>query len=464
MPHFILIRPTRRKTRSIRSLLCFILAVPSKTTTSRGSNGDEISLLSPPPPPLPSSSFFPSDASLSELETSSLTEENPRLQHSATIQHVLDQITKWQHAKYEQQQKKQQQNHHHHKSLPFVTASFAQSLNGILAPHCEEEHTVDGEEEHGLYVMMEGTTTTTTAISATDRIVTSSNTPPTASKKKKTTTTSNYPLSGPSSLVLTHGIRSIHDGILIGGRTLSMDNPRLTNRLWTTITGSNSSNVVQQPVPIILDTHLTHLGRLGSNCRAALTVAKSSNKNASITMIVCCSHQAAMSWKESPIPSLQHVVQILPCRCCSSSRSRTDDIRDDESPTHSSSSQQEELDLKDVLSKLCNVHGIKSIMVEGGATVLTSFLEQNLIDCLCITIAPTILRSGSSLQPTSLRHHIHLPSLQTSRTATAATSTTEKQQTSFPTATGQLEFLQLGSDCCFLCPLLSGWNGPTLQQ
>jgi riboflavin biosynthesis pyrimidine reductase len=385
-----------------------------------------LSLSSSPPPSLSSAVA----ASVSAPATSSnATDQDSLLHGRATIQHVLDQITKWQHVKTQQQQRLALNVDDHHRqqaNMPFVTASFAQSLNGILAPYCEDEHFAADREKHSLNMIMDGTTTTTTVANTST---------PSPRKKKKKTTTSNYPLSAPSSLVLTHGIRSIHDGILIGGRTLSMDNPRLTNRLWTR-TGNN--NAVVQPIPIVLDTHLTHLRRLGAHCRAATAAA---NNNKSI-MIVCCSHQAATQWKESPIPALEHAVQILPCRCCSSRTVDNDD-----------SDQSLQLDLKDVLSRLCDLHGIQSIMVEGGATVLSSFLEQNLIDCLCITIAPTILMSGSSLKPNSRQHiHLSLPPAE----APAA----EQQQ---PTM-GQLKFLQLGSDCCFLCPLLSGWNVPPSQQ
>jgi riboflavin biosynthesis pyrimidine reductase len=215
-----------------------------------------------------------------------------------------------------------------------------------------------------------------------------------------------------------------------------MDNPRLTNRLWTgsnvvTYDDDDHCHYQQQPIPIILDTHLTHLRRLGANCQAAAVTIAAKNNNKNMMMIVCCSFKAAMSWKESPIPALQQHVQILPCHCCTDKNKNNS-----HSPPHSLL-----LDLRDVLSKLYNMHGIQSIMVEGGATVLSSFLEQNLIDCLCITIAPIILISGSSLQAPSLLRHIHL----------SPTTTT----------TGQVaEFLQLGGDCCFLCPL-SGRNAPT---
>jgi 2,5-diamino-6-(ribosylamino)-4(3H)-pyrimidinone 5'-phosphate reductase len=185
---------------------------------------------------------------------------------------------------------------------PFVTAAFAQSLDGYMAAY-------DGA-----------------------------------------TTTSNYPLSGDESLLLTHALRSMHEGILLGGRTFSIDNPRLTNRLWGAATDDSAS----QPRPILLDSNLNHVQTLGTNCRL---------KNP----IICCSEEAAFSLESLPFDA-----QILACQ-------RTSDGK---------------LDIRDVLQQLKLRHGIKSIMVEGGAAVLSSFFEKDLVDALCTTIAPKILHSG----------------------------------------------------------------------
>jgi 3,4-dihydroxy 2-butanone 4-phosphate synthase/GTP cyclohydrolase II len=83
---------------------------------------------------------------------------------------------------------------HRNKKSPFVTLTFAQSLDGFIS----------------------------------------------ISKKKRT------PISGYESIILTHQLRSIHDAILVGIGTVLSDDPQLTVRL---IKGQN-------PQPIILDTHL----------------------------------------------------------------------------------------------------------------------------------------------------------------------------------------------------------------
>jgi riboflavin-specific deaminase-like protein len=189
------------------------------------------------------------------------------------------------------------------KDLPFVTLTYAQSLDGKIA----------------MYL-------------ADSRVATSSN----------------LPLSGPESLLMTHALRSIHDAILIGGRTLTIDNPRLSNRLWS---GAEED---RQPRPVILDSSLKNIRKLGWICGAKAP-------------IVCCSEDAASTVSSDEIPP--HIT-ILPCRVSS-----TDGM----------------LDLRDVLAKLREIFGLQSVMVEGGATVLSSFANYHLADCICATVSPKLL-------------------------------------------------------------------------
>ena len=187
-------------------------------------------------------------------------------------------------------------------------------------------------------------------------------------------TSSNFAISGPESLRLTHALRSIHDAILVGGRTLSVDNPRLTNRLWPV------SHETSKPcIPVVLDTHLHHIRSLGDTMRAH-------------DPIVCCSQQAyEQACAAGTIPPS---VQLLPCN--------TRVVR------HTNGEEKEVLNLHDVLSRLHQQYGIESIMVEGGASVLSMFAtgdpcenndkdsndESSLFDCLCVTISPKLLGSN----------------------------------------------------------------------
>ena len=190
---------------------------------------------------------------------------------------------------------------------PYLTLTFAQSLDGKLAPY------VDPNEE---------------------------------------TTAANYVISGPESLLMTHALRSIHDGILVGGRTLSIDNPRLTNRLWC---NGNTA----QPRPIVLDPTLQHIQQISTSIR--------SNRP-----LVFCNSDVTTS--ESHI--IPGSCEIVP----------------------SPSLENGHLDLEQVLLTLKSKYGIHSIMVEGGPTVLNSFLDRGFFDCQCITVAPWWIGPGIGIQ------------------------------------------------------------------
>lgn len=155
----------------------------------------------------------------------------------------------------------------------------------------------------------------------------------------------NFLLSGPVSRKMTHALRSIHEGILIGGTTFETDNPQLTNRLW-------DDTRQGQPRPVILDTYLTRLPFMKER------------KPMAQSPILCCSHEAAARCTDSN-------AEILPCRCNADG----------------------ELDLSDVLYRLRSVYGIKTLMVEGGSAVLSSFWKTRVFDALCLTIAPKLVGS-----------------------------------------------------------------------
>jgi riboflavin biosynthesis pyrimidine reductase len=217
---------------------------------------------------------------------------------------------------------------------PFVTLAYAQSIDGKIA------------------------------------IVANSN-------NNSTKTSSNFAISGPESLRLTHALRSIHDAILVGGNTLSVDNPRLNNRLWPPETFVPR----KQPRAVVLDTHLRHLRLLGTSMRVH-------------DPIVCCSVAAYQQAQNSPFPS----ATLLPCE---TRVVPTNDSSDDD---------KEILDLQDAVSKLHRDFGIESLMIEGGASVLSQFVGETLeseeggnddvqecksnkalFDCLCVTISPKLL-------------------------------------------------------------------------
>jgi riboflavin-specific deaminase-like protein len=150
-------------------------------------------------------------------------------------------------------------------------------------------------------------------------------------------------LSSHPAMVLTHRIRAACDAIVIGINTLLADNPLLTVRL---IEGTS-------PQPIVLDSHLRTplharlLERTDRHCWLACTDTHEPQR----------------------LGALQsRGAQVIHCR-----------------PDRHGM-----VDLPDLIEQL-GQRGIRSIMVEGGGRVITSFIEARLVDQLIITIAPRLV-------------------------------------------------------------------------
>ncbi len=147
-------------------------------------------------------------------------------------------------------------------------------------------------------------------------------------------------LSGRDSMRLTYTIRALCDTILIGIGTVLADNPRLTVK---EVKGRN-------PQPIVLDTRLR-------TPVASHLVARPDTR----------------AWlihgpEASPFRArdlMQAGAEPLPCVTGVDGR----------------------IDLA-ALMKLLGNHAVNSVMVEGGARVITSFVRQQLVDLLIVTISP----------------------------------------------------------------------------
>lgn len=150
-------------------------------------------------------------------------------------------------------------------------------------------------------------------------------------------------LSGQASLRMTHRLRSLHDGILVGIGTLIADNPRLTAR----------NGFSPNPKPIILDTRLR-------------TPPDAEVLTGPMRPIIAT---AIGRDGESQIEVREATVLQIP---------------QSESGT---------LQLPPLLEQLRIDHSVKTLMVEGGARVIRSFLSSRLVDFCIITVAP-ILVSG----------------------------------------------------------------------
>lgn len=145
-------------------------------------------------------------------------------------------------------------------------------------------------------------------------------------------------LSGPESKSLTHQLRTLHDGILVGIETVLSDDPQLTAREWQ---GEN-------PQPIVLDTSL----RMPESARL-------------------CRHPDRQCW-------------IL------TTRSHADTEYSAAELISLQNTGTESVPLDSALQLLFD-RGINSLMVEGGATVISSFLRARLVDVVVLTVAPVLL-------------------------------------------------------------------------
>jgi 3,4-dihydroxy 2-butanone 4-phosphate synthase/GTP cyclohydrolase II len=150
-------------------------------------------------------------------------------------------------------------------------------------------------------------------------------------------------LSGSQSRSLTHHLRAAHDAILVGIRTVLADDPRLNVRL---VKG-------RSPWPVVLDgrLRLPLKSRLLNNGARRPWVATSDRASAK--------RQAALEARGAEVSRLP----VGPDR----------------------------LILLDPLLASLRGRGVTSIMVEGGARVLTSFMRARLVDQVIITVAPLLV-------------------------------------------------------------------------
>ena len=169
---------------------------------------------------------------------------------------------------------------------PFVTLSYAQSLDGSIALHAREPLLLSGE----------------------------------------------------NALRLTHQLRSIHDGILVGIGTVLSDNPQLTVRHWSGI----------NPQPIVLDSHL----RIPSDARLC-------ERDDKPCWVFTTNDEQPLALDGVDITALEGDADGRVC-------------------------------LRRMLAALY-ARGIRSLMVEGGAHVISAFLKAGLVDAAVITITPTFV-------------------------------------------------------------------------
>ena len=151
-------------------------------------------------------------------------------------------------------------------------------------------------------------------------------------------------LSGSKSSEMTHLLRSSNDAILVGIGTVIADDPRLTVRLADG----------QDPQPIVLDSRL--------RCPLDATLLESYR-----TMPWLATLEDAPVERQVELEAAGARILRLPAR-------ESDGL----------------VDLRALMATLYE-DGVRSLMVEGGARVITELLEARFIDHVVITIAPTLV-------------------------------------------------------------------------
>ncbi len=154
-------------------------------------------------------------------------------------------------------------------------------------------------------------------------------------------------ISSESTRRLAHRLRSLHDGIMVGIGTILADDPQLTVRL---VKG-------QSPIRIIPDSKL----------RISLNAKVLKDQDVAPT-IIATTPQA----DEKQLSSLKGMgIEVLM-------------VSEDE---------RGEVDLGDLFKSL-GERGISSILVEGGARIITSLFHQGFVDKVVLVIAPKIMGKG----------------------------------------------------------------------
>lgn len=151
-------------------------------------------------------------------------------------------------------------------------------------------------------------------------------------------------ISGEETKQFTHHLRSVHDAILVGIGTVLADNPKLTSRR---VQGRN-------PQPVILDSH----ARFPLDCNLLL---QHPTHRPLVAILDTTPEDRYL-----PLELADMLLLPLPANL------------------------QGEIDLPSLLDAL-GLRGVTSLMVEGGAQVISSFLREQLVDQFILTIAPILV-------------------------------------------------------------------------
>jgi 5-amino-6-(5-phosphoribosylamino)uracil reductase/diaminohydroxyphosphoribosylaminopyrimidine deaminase/5-amino-6-(5-phosphoribosylamino)uracil reductase len=154
-------------------------------------------------------------------------------------------------------------------------------------------------------------------------------------------------ISGERTLRLAHRLRKTHDGILVGIGTVRRDNPELTCRR---VRGAS-------PLRVVLDSNLS----IPVQSRLVETATE-------VSTVVICSRDVD-----------ENRVKLLQAKGVVVSRVKSD------RPGY--------LNVEDILRCLVSM-GLRSLLIEGGSKVITSFLRSGCVDRLFVVTAPILIGEG----------------------------------------------------------------------
>jgi GTP cyclohydrolase II len=169
-------------------------------------------------------------------------------------------------------------------------------------------------------------------------------------------------LSGSGSLRMTHRLRAAHDAIMVGIGTILADDPQLTVR---EVQG-------EDPRPIIVDTFLRtppNARALRAGRPAIIAAGESTDGPAAAALLASGAEVRHLPTTASDLISLPALLALL-----------------------------ESLN-------------IRRLMVEGGARLITSFLDECLVDSVVITMCPSLIGGLQALHPLKRRPAGEFPRL-----------------------------------------------------
>ncbi|CEP16982.1 hypothetical protein [Parasitella parasitica] len=163
-------------------------------------------------------------------------------------------------------------------------------------------------------------------------------------------------ISGKESMAMTHRLRTLHDGILVGIGTALVDDPQLNARHL-----SKSETNIKQPQPIVLDPTM----KLSPDCKLVKNYVNGAGKQ--LWLIVSEKDFDTQSDKKSV---LEHAgVKLIPVKASENGR----------------------LPFTEVF-RVLKLNGIDTLMIEGGSRIIQSCLKEEW-DQLIITTGPMFIGS-----------------------------------------------------------------------